>query len=258
MTITRGETDDRDSQRGDKNLNDVLSALSAAGITDPNMAKKIAASLDGSRSTAELTGHNIIDTGISDNAMVVLKKRYFMKDSKGNAVENSWSDISRRVARAIAETELLYNPEADVSYWEEKYYSVMVSLEYVPNSPTLMNAGTGAGTLSACFVMGLEDSMEGIMETAKEAALVQKFGGGTGFALSKIRPKGSPITTTHGKACGPIAVLKHLSSVSTLVTQGGKRDGANMAVMDVHHPDIEEFITCKTSVFSVYFGYSRW
>ena len=155
MTITRGKTDGRDSQRGDKNLNDVLTALNAAGITDPNVAKKIAASLDESRSTAESADHNIVDTGISDNAMVVLKKRYFMKDSKGNAVENSWSDISRRVARAIAETELLYNPEADVSYWEDKYYSVMVSLEYVPNSPTLMNAGTGAGTLSACFVMGL-------------------------------------------------------------------------------------------------------
>ena len=246
MTITRGKTDDRDSQMGDKNLNDVLTALNAAGITDTNIAKKIAASLDESRSATESASHNIIDSGISDNAMVVLKKRYFMKDNQGNAVENSWSDISRRVARAIAETELLYNPEADVSYWEEKYYSVMISLEYVPNSPTLMNAGTGAGTLSACFVMGLEDSMEGIMETAKEAALVQKFGGGTGFALSKIRPKGSPIATTHGKACGPIAVLRHLSSVSTLVTQGGKRDGANMAVMDVHHPDIEEFITCKT------------
>ena len=120
-------------------------------------------------------------------------------------------------------------------------------MEFVPNSPTLMNAGTGAGTLSACFVIGLEDSMEGIMETAKEAALVQKFGGGTGFALSNIRPKGAPISTTHGRACGPVAVLRHLSSVSTLVTQGGKRDGANMAVMDVHHPDIMDFITCKTT-----------
>ena len=183
---------------------------------------------------------------ISDNSRVVLEKRYFLKDSQGNTIEHSWSDVCRRVARAIAETETLYDAQADVAHWEEAYYQVMASMEYVPNSPTLMNAGTGAGTLSACFVIGLEDSMEGIMEAAKEAALVQKFGGGTGFALSGIRPKGAPISTTHGKACGPVAVLRHLSSVSTLVTQGGKRDGANMAVMDVHHPDIMDFITCKT------------
>jgi ribonucleoside-diphosphate reductase alpha chain len=187
-----------------------------------------------------------LEPEISDNARVVLEKRYFLKDSHGNTIEHSWADVCRRVARTIAATETLYDAKADVAHWEDEFYKVMASLEYVPNSPTLMNAGTGAGTLSACFVIGLEDSMEGIMETAKEAALVQKFGGGTGFALSKIRPKGASISTTHGKACGPVAVLRHLSSVSTLVTQGGKRDGANMAVMDVHHPDIMEFITCKT------------
>ena len=134
------------------------------------------------------------------------------------------------------------------------FNQMMLDLDFIPNSPTLMNAGIyqdtseaspGTGTLSACFVMGLEDTMSGIMETAKEMALVQKFGGGTGFSLSPIRPKDSPIKTTHGKACGPIAVLRHLSSVSKLVTQGGKRDGANMAVLDVHHPDILEFIDCK-------------
>ena len=123
---------------------------------------------------------------------------------------------------------------------------MMASLKFLPNSPTMMNAGTGAGTLSACFVLPLTDSMEGIMRAAHDAAMVQKFGGGTGFALSELRPKDSPIKTTHGKACGPISVLKHLSSVSTLVTQGGKRDGANMAVMDIHHPDILEFIECKS------------
>ena len=121
----------------------------------------------------------------------------------------------------------------------------MARLEFVPNSPTLMNAGTDQGTLSACFVLPLEDSMTGIMKTATDIAMVQKFGGGTGVPLSNLRQKGSHISTTHGKACGPIAVLKHLSSVSTMITQGGKRDGANMAVMSVHHPDIEEFINCK-------------
>ena len=187
---------------------------------------------------------------LSDNARVVLEKRYLRKNDEGAIVETP-EGMFRRVAHAIAQAELDYGGPDDAAKWEERFYEVMASLEYLPNSPTLMNAGieqpdgAGTGTLSACFVIGLDDSMDGIMTTAKEAAMVQKFGGGTGFALSEIRPKGSLISTTHGKACGPIAVLRHLSSVSKLVTQGGKRDGANMAVMDVHHPDIMEFIDCK-------------
>ena len=187
---------------------------------------------------------------LSDNALVVLEKRYLRKDADGNIVETP-ELMLRRVARAIAEAETIYGTRSDAAHWEDEFYDVMARLDFVPNSPTLMNAGiglqdgTGTGTLSACFVMGLEDTMDGIMTTAKEMAMVQKFGGGTGFALSPIRPKGSGISTTHGQACGPISVLRHLSSVSKLVTQGGKRDGANMAVMDVHHPDILEFIDCK-------------
>ena len=187
---------------------------------------------------------------LSDNARVVLEKRYLRKGPDGKIIETP-EGMLRRVAHAIAQAELLYGTEADAKEWEGRFYEVMSSLEFLPNSPTLMNAGvsqddgSGTGTLSACFVMGLEDTMEGIMTTAKEMAMVQKFGGGTGFALSEIRPKGAHITTTHGKACGPVAVLRHLSSVSKLVTQGGKRDGANMAVMDVHHPDVLEFIDCK-------------
>ena len=187
---------------------------------------------------------------LSDNALVVLEKRYLRKDGDGNIVETP-EQMLRRVARAIAQAETIYGTRSDAAHWEDEFYDVMATLDFVPNSPTLMNAGiglddgTGTGTLSACFVMGLEDTMDGIMTTAKEMAMVQKFGGGTGFALSPIRPKGSGISTTHGQACGPISVLRHLSSVSKLVTQGGKRDGANMAVMDVHHPDILEFIDCK-------------
>ncbi len=187
---------------------------------------------------------------LSDNALVVLEKRYLKKDGDGNIVETP-EQMLRRVARAIAQAETIYGTKADAAQWEDEFYDVMAKLDFVPNSPTLMNAGiglqdgTGTGTLSACFVMGLEDTMDGIMTTAKEMAMVQKFGGGTGFALSPIRPKGSGISTTHGQACGPISVLRHLSSVSKLVTQGGKRDGANMAVMDVHHPDILEFVDCK-------------
>ena len=187
---------------------------------------------------------------LTENAQVVLKKRYLRKNEAGEPVETP-EGMLRRVAHAIAEPESRYASDADARKWEEKFYEVMARLEYVPNSPTLMNAGInqdngeGTGTLSACFVMGLEDTMQGIMTTAKEMAMVQKFGGGTGFSLSPIRPKGAAITTTHGSACGPVAVLRHLSSVSKLVTQGGKRDGANMAVMDVHHPNILEFIDCK-------------
>ena len=195
------------------------------------------------------TGHDVSDSGITkveinENARVVLNKRYLRKNASGEIAETP-EGMFQRVAHAIAESENQYGTDEDAQEAEEKFYSIMSSLEFIPNSPTLMNAGTGTGTLSACFVMGLDDSMDGIMTTAKETAMVQKFGGGTGFALSEIRPKGSSIRTTHGKACGPISVLRHLSSVSKLVTQGGKRDGANMAVMDVHHPDILEFIECK-------------
>tara|TARA_B100000686_G_scaffold24926_2_gene23892 strand:+ start:59948 stop:62320 length:2373 start_codon:yes stop_codon:yes gene_type:complete len=181
---------------------------------------------------------------LTENSRIVLEKRYLRKNSDGEIIETP-EKMFERVASAIAEPENLYGDTGDFSYWQGRFYEIMHTLEFVPNSPTIMNAGTGAGTLSACFVMGLDDSMEDIMTTAKETAMVQKYGGGTGFALSKIRPKGNPISTTHGQACGPVSVLRHLSSVSTLVTQGGKRDGANMAVMDVHHPDILEFIECK-------------
>ncbi|MBM02007.1 MAG: ribonucleoside-diphosphate reductase, adenosylcobalamin-dependent [Chloroflexi bacterium] len=183
---------------------------------------------------------------ISENAKVVLEHRYLLKNDKGDVVEDP-DGLFRRVANALAKPDKLYGSSAEeIKETAEEFYQMLSSLEFLANSPTLMNAGTKAGTLSACFVLPLEDSMEGIMKTAHDAAMVQKYGGGTGFALSELRPKGATIKTTHGKACGPIAALKLLSSVSTLVTQGGKRDGANMAVMNVHHPDIEEFVDCKT------------
>ena len=183
---------------------------------------------------------------LTDNSKVVLEKRYLLKDENDEVIETP-NEMFIRVAKALAKPEKDYGvADKKIKQIENLFYQSMASLEFLPNSPTLMNAGTGAGTLSACFVLPLTDSMEGIMKAAHDAAMVQKFGGGTGFSLSEIRPTGTPIATTHGKACGPIAVLKHLSSVSTLVTQGGKRDGANMAVMDVHHPNILDFIECKT------------
>jgi ribonucleoside-diphosphate reductase alpha chain len=197
-------------------------------------------STNGTTSTEEFT-----PAVISDNARVVLDKRYLQKNDAGDIIEDP-EGMFRRVAKSLAAPEFKYEKTPDeVAVIEESFFQMMASLEYLPNSPTMMNAGTGAGTLSACFVLPLTDSMEGIMGAAHDAAMVQKFGGGTGFSLSALRPTGAGIATTHGRACGPIQVLRHLSSVSTLVTQGGKRDGANMAVMDVHHPDILEFIDCK-------------
>ena len=183
---------------------------------------------------------------ISENAQVILEKRYLLRDTKGKIVEDG-QGMFRRVAQAIARGDTLYGATLErVDKIADHFYRMMASLDFLPNSPTLMNAGTGQGTLSACFVLPLKDTMEGITRASHDQAMVQKFGGGTGFALSELRPKGFSISTTHGKACGPVETLRYLSATSRLVTQGGKRDGANMAVMDVHHPDIMEFITCKT------------
>ncbi len=187
------------------------------------------------------------EINLSDQAKVILEHRYLLKNTKSERVESP-IDLFRRVAKAVAsiDSDYLHLPvEADLT--EKDFFAIMKNLEFVPNSPTLMNAGTEQGTLSACFVLPLEDSMEGIMKASHDAAMVQKFGGGTGFSLSKLRPRGAKIQSTHGIACGPIEVLKTLSRVSSMITQGGKRDGANMAVMSIYHPDILEFIKCKST-----------
>lgn len=187
-----------------------------------------------------------IPAEVSANAHEVLVKRYLLRNDDGDVVEDV-QQMWRRVADAVAEGDRLHGANRrNISKTADEFYRMMASLDFLPNSPTIMNAGTSQGTLSACFVLPLDDTMEGIVGASRSQAMVQKFGGGTGFALSELRPKGSPISTTHGKACGPVATLRYLSATSKLVTQGGKRDGANMAVMDIHHPDIEEFIQCKS------------
>ena len=213
-------------------------------ITEAETVLRIGGSAD--NAPADDSSEEFAPAVITDNALVVLEKRYLDKDTNDKVKEDP-QGMFRRVARALAAPDRAYGrSDEQIGETTEEFYRMMAKLEFLPNSPTMMNAGTGAGTLSACFVLPLQDSMEGIMDAAHDAAMVQKFGGGTGFALTEIRSKGTPIQSTHGKACGPIAVLRHLSSVSTLVTQGGKRDGANMAVMNVHHPDILEFTDCKT------------
>jgi ribonucleoside-diphosphate reductase alpha chain len=178
---------------------------------------------------------------LGENARTVLERRYLLRDDAGAVVETP-EQLVARVAQAIADT------EADVAArerWAQRFYDEMAALRFLPNSPTLMNAGTGRGTLAACFVLPVEDTMESIMATAEAAAMVQKFGGGTGFSFSRLRGIGEPIASTHGAACGPVSVLRHYDDVSRLVTQGGKREGANMGILRVDHPDVREFIHAK-------------
>ena len=178
---------------------------------------------------------------LSDNARTVLERRYLLRDPDGAVVETP-EGMFARVAEAIAAVE----PDAaQRSSWAQRFYDEMAALRFVPNSPTLMNAGTERGTLAACFVLPVDDSLDSIMQTAYAAAMVQKYGGGTGFSLSRLRRLGAPIASTHGAACGPLSVLYHYDDVSRLVTQGGKREGANMAVLRVDHPDIRAFIHAK-------------
>mgnify|MGYP004446787531 CR=1 FL=1 len=183
---------------------------------------------------------------LSEQAKIVLGHRYFLKNQDNTIIEDG-DELFRRVAKAISVIDIEYYAlSVEAELLENDFFTMMSKLEFLPNSPTLMNAGTEQGTLSACFVLPLDDSMQDIMKAATDTAMVQKFGGGTGFALSQIRPRGDKIKTTHGMACGPIEVLKTLSRVSSMITQGGKRDGANMAVMSVYHPDILNFISCKS------------
>ena len=182
---------------------------------------------------------------LTDNALKILERRYYLKDEDGSPIEDA-EGMFTRVARTISEVEYKYGASADeVQALEREFFDLMWNLDFLPNSPTLMNAGTGEGTMSACYVMDIPDSMKDIMRVASDQAMIEKFGGGIGFSLSQLRTKGHSITTTQGKACGPIHVLKVLSQVGTMITQGGKRDGAHMAIMEVYHPDIEEFIHCK-------------
>ncbi len=182
---------------------------------------------------------------LTENALTLLKLRYLRRNEYGDIIETP-EELFQRVAHAIASVEKKYGKsEEEVKAIEKEFLELLMSLKFLPNSPTLMNAGTGSGQLSACNVLPLEDSMESIFETIKNAAIVQKFGGGTGFSFSRLRPKGDKVGSTGGIAAGPIFFLNAFDSALKGIRQAHRRFATNMGVLRVDHPDIFEFIDAK-------------
>lgn len=181
---------------------------------------------------------------LSENATKVLETRYLLRNLKGVFAETP-DELFMRVAKSIAEAELEWGTHNDVERWQNTFYDAMKNLLFLPNSPTLMNAGTSLNQLSACFVLPVDDNMDSIFTTLKHAALIQQSGGGTGFNFSRLRPKNDLISITGGEASGPVSFMKVYNAATEYVKHGGKRRGANMGILNVDHPDIEEFIVSK-------------
>ncbi len=177
---------------------------------------------------------------LTDNALHVLERRYLLRDERGAVVESP-EGLFRRVARAVAAAE----PAAERARVAERFEARMSALEFLPNSPTLMNAGRVHGQLAACFVLPVDDDLAAIFDALKWAALIHQSGGGTGFAFSRLRPQGDVVKTTHGVASGPVSFMRVYDAATEIIKQGGVRRGANMAVLSAEHPDILAFVDAK-------------
>jgi ribonucleoside-diphosphate reductase alpha chain len=185
------------------------------------------------------------DLKLPVNTMEVLKRRYLLKDNEQNIIETP-DQMFRRVAHYVAQAEANYNSEVSNEEVENKFYQMMRNLEFMPNSPTLMNAGTLFGQLSACFVLPVEDSIDGIFESLKNMARIHQTGGGTGFSFSHLRPKGALVSSTKGRASGPVSFMSIFDKATGVIVQGGRRRGANMGILRCDHPDIVDFIEAKS------------
>ncbi len=185
---------------------------------------------------------------LSENALAVLQSRYLIRDKEGVCIENP-AELFSRVALSIAKVERKYGAsDSEIREWHRKFYDLMASLRFLPNSPALMNAGRDGGMLSACFVLPIEDSIEAIFETVKHTALIQKAGGGTGFSFDKLRPTGDRVISSGGTTSGPISFWRVFSEATNAIQQGAHRRGANMGMMSVEHPDILKFLHAKQNL----------